>query len=565
MNLWTVIRPPAKRSFLLVIVLPVILIVSASLVFNNQRIILEWDLTSINSMQLSFPILLDKIRTVFSLTVALISFRVILFSITYMSGDPNISYFITIVILFVLSINFLIFVPHLIILLLGWDGLGLTSYILVIYYQNESSLRAGIITAITNRVGDSLLIVSISWAAISAHWSQYVRTLSMYRLVAVSIIIASMTKRAQVPFSAWLPAAIAAPTPVSSLVHSSTLVTAGIYLLIRFYPRLAMFSFFNSYVLYAGLVTSALAGLVANYENDLKKVIALSTLRQLGIMIIIIGLGQPSVAFFHLITHALFKALLFICAGTIIHSNLNNQDLRIIGTMWYSIPATTAALNVANLALCGIPFLAGFYSKDLILEIIIVRINPSFRVLAILVTICLTAAYRMRLALITLWSPAKHFPIRVKNDERLFTFFPCMILLTGAISGGALMSWIHQPSLILICIPLHLKMFAITAISFYAIVRLLRFSNSKSYPIYNFIRTMWFLEHITAKSLNRKTFLVGKKLFTIEQTWIETFRGKGVAKVIKSLSSEAQKTQNLRVRIILSSMIVITFIVLVLF
>jgi NADH-ubiquinone oxidoreductase chain 5 len=124
---------------------------------------------------------------------------------------------------------------------------------------------------------------------------------------------------------------MAAPTPVSSLVHSSTLVTAGVYLLIRFYPSLASFSFFNPYVLYTGLITSALAGLVANYENDLKKVIALSTLSQLGLIIIMIGLGQPSVAFFHLITHALFKALLFICAGTIIHSNLNNQDLRLIG------------------------------------------------------------------------------------------------------------------------------------------------------------------------------------------------------------------------------------------
>lgn len=147
------------------------------------------------------------------------------------------------------------------------------------------------------------------------------------------MIVAAITKRAQVPFSAWLPAAIAAPTPVSSLVHSSTLVTAGIYLLIRFYPRLSLINFFNCYVLYAGLVTSMLAGLAANYENDFKKVIALSTLSQLGIIIIIIGLGQPSVAFFHLITHALFKALLFICAGTIIHSRQNNQDLRIIGAI----------------------------------------------------------------------------------------------------------------------------------------------------------------------------------------------------------------------------------------
>lgn len=149
----------------------------------------------------------------------------------------------------------------------------------------------------------------------------------------VCVIIGSITKRAQVPFSSWLPAAMAAPTPVSSLVHSSTLVTAGVYLLVRFYPSLRVHSYFCFLIFYVGVVTCLMARFSALYENDLKKIVALSTLSQLGVMIMALGLGLPILSFFHLITHALFKALLFICAGTIIHNIQNNQDVRLIGNL----------------------------------------------------------------------------------------------------------------------------------------------------------------------------------------------------------------------------------------
>lgn len=146
-------------------------------------------------------------------------------------------------------------------------------------------------------------------------------------------IVAAITKRAQLPFSAWLPAAIAAPTPVSSLVHSSTLVTAGVYLLVRFYPTLSSFSFFSFFIFYSGVMTCLMASSSALFERDLKKVIALSTLRQLGVIMMGLGLELPMLSFFHLVTHALFKALLFICAGTIIHSKGEVQDVRLMGNV----------------------------------------------------------------------------------------------------------------------------------------------------------------------------------------------------------------------------------------
>lgn len=195
---------------------------------------------------------------------------------------------------------------------------------------------------------------------------------------------------------------MAAPTPVSSLVHSSTLVTAGVYLLIRFYHSLRLFDFFCYFIFYSGVITCLIASLSAVYENDLKKVIALSTLSQLGVMIIALGLGCPLLAFFHLITHALFKALLFVCAGTIIHSKQNNQDIRLIGNLWNSMPVTCTALNSANLALCGFPFMAGFYSKDLIVESFFLQHLPLRTSFLLVLSVCLTSAYTVRVAIYTL-------------------------------------------------------------------------------------------------------------------------------------------------------------------
>jgi len=215
-------------------------------------------------------------------------------------------------------------------------------------------------------------------------------------LLCVLVVIAGITKRAQIPFSAWLPAAMAAPTPVSALVHSSTLVTAGVYLLIRFSVILEG-SEAQVLLLLLSRLTIFMAGLGANFEYDLKKIIALSTLSQLGVIIRILSLGYPELAFFHLLAHALFKALLFMCAGSVIHRVKDYQDIRIIGGLVYHMPLTRMCINLANLALCGTPFLAGFYSKDMILEVAFISpINLVSFILYVTAT-GLTVCYTMRL------------------------------------------------------------------------------------------------------------------------------------------------------------------------
>merc|ERR1719309_1055366 len=262
-----------------------------------------------------FLILVDQISLLFLRTVLIISRGVIFFRVEYIERDCLRNRFRALIIRFILAIGLLIIRPSLARLLMGWDGLGVTSYLLVSYYRRETSFNASILTALVNRVGDValLLAISINVSNILNYGITSSRSIIRIDLGVGLVLLARITKRAQVPFSAWLPAAMAAPTPVSALVHSSTLVTAGVYLLIRFNLFLEWGGARN-FLLGIGLITTTMAGLAAVFELDIKKVIALSTLRQLGIIFFSLGIRYPFLAFFHLISHAYFKAILFICA-----------------------------------------------------------------------------------------------------------------------------------------------------------------------------------------------------------------------------------------------------------
>lgn len=251
--------------------------------------------------------------------------------------------------------------------------------------------------------------------------------------------MAAITKRAQIPFSAWLPAAIAAPTPVSALVHSSTLVTAGVYLLIRFRPIFEGSSV-QSFLLIISCTTIFIAGLGANFEYDLKKIIALSTLSQLGVILRVLSLGFPDLAFFHLLTHALFKALLFLCAGVVIHSLGDYQDIRIMGGLIIRIPLTGVCINLSNLSLCGIPFMAGFYSKDLILEIAFISNINFIRFIIYILATGLTVSYTFRLIFYRLTRIRHIRNMRGISDNDFIITNPMVILRLSSILRGARLS-----------------------------------------------------------------------------------------------------------------------------
>nr|ALO76760.1 NADH deshydrogenase subunit 5 [Acmaeodera sp. RUGACM01] len=433
----------------------------------DYSVLVEFEFLNLNSSAVSMLFLFDWMSLLFMSFVLFISSMVVYYSEEYMHGDFFLNRFIVLVSLFVLSMMLLIVSPNLISVLLGWDGLGLVSYCLVVYYQNVKSFNSGMLTALSNRVGDVALLLSIAWMMNYGSWSfvyylDFMRSDYCMQLVSLLVVLAAMTKSAQIPFSAWLPAAMAAPTPVSSLVHSSTLVTAGVYLLIRFFPA------FNNNILLVLLFISSLtmfmAGLGANFEYDLKKIIALSTLSQLGLMISILSLGDSHLAFFHLLTHALFKALLFMCAGVIIHNLSNCQDIRYMGSLVKFFPLTSCMFFVSNMALCGLPFLSGFYSKDLILEFLSMGILNFYVYFIFFVSTGLTVAYTARLIYYLILSEYGNFAFHQINDMGKIMLSGMLGLIFFVIFGGSFLMWLIFPFPYFICLPFYMKMMTLFVI-----------------------------------------------------------------------------------------------------
>ena len=344
-----------------------------------------------------------------------------------------------ILILFVASILVLILRPNLISILLGWDGLGLSSYLLVVYYNSAKSYNAGIITALTNRVGDGLIISAVGLAlSFSSLTFLEFKIISQRegKLVVLLVVLGAFTKRAQIPFRSWLPAAIAAPTPVSSLVHSSTLVTAGVYLLIRLDGVLSETGGRKA-ALWVGSLTIFIARIRAFSEIDGKKIIALSTLSQLGVMVVRLGLGLPLLSFFHLLTHAFFKALLFVRAGNLIHNSERYQDLRKISGKTSSTPLGARIIVVCRFSLCGLPFMSAFYSKEAILEHILIYSERAWAYFIFLIGVGMTIFYRARLIVLGVLSKHPSSSILRVSDHCSWTNTSIMILIIPAVVGGA--------------------------------------------------------------------------------------------------------------------------------
>ena len=465
---------------------------------NKHEYLIEWEVIRINSFSINIIIIIDIMSLLFIRLVILISGSVIIFSNSYIRSEKFFSRFIILVLFFILSIFLLILSPNLIRLLLGWDGLGVTSYLLVIFYQSNKSYNAGILTAITNRLGDVGLLISISILMYIGSWTYiYINFNSntVSNLFICLIIVSAITKRAQIPFSAWLPAAIAAPTPVSALVHSSTLVTAGVYLLIRINIIIININMSNILIL-IGMLTMLIAGITAIIEIDIKKIIALSTLRQLGIIIIILGAGSPVLSFFHLISHAFFKAILFICAGLIIHNIKDYQDIRKIGFSHINLNFSISVIIIANIRLCGLPFLRGFYSKDLIIEIIFIKGKNIFIIFMLLFGTILTVIYSCRLNFLVAINFIKIEPYFFIREISKDILLGMTFLLPFSIMGGILISWNIIRVNKLIFLPAWIKLSIILVIINSGILFYYIYVNvnktSKNGAIW-FFRNIWFL------------------------------------------------------------------------
>jgi len=543
--------------------------VSLYFIYFNKCLVVEWRIAAVGSRVITFPIVFDFIRLSCSALVCLISACVLLFSSRYMDDEVFLDRFIWLIILFVLSMNLLVFIPNIISLLLGWDGLGIVSFVLVVYYENRKSLAAGILTVLTNRIGDVILILAIRVSINQGMWSiTHTGMNSSSALVVLLVVVAAMTKSAQIPFSRWLPAAIAAPTPVSALVHSSTLVTAGVFLLIRFFPLLREFNLFFTCCILFSTLTLLIAGIGANFEYDLKKIIALSTLSQLGVIIIRLALKMPMLALFHLYTHAIFKALLFLCAGAVIHKNSHSQDIRTMGSIWRQIPLSSACLNTANLALCGAPFIAGFYSKDLILEILLSIDIRVIILLCVFFATGLTAVYRVRLSIFVIWLQINSVCYRniVDEDWRITT--PIIVLTFGAIIGGIIIQKLVPFFNERLFISTWVKLIAFFVTISGAWMALVLWntkcaSTCSSSVNENFMSDICFLTPLSTQPMILCSMFIGGGFIKfIDQGWLEFYGGKGVFLKIRYISKVNEFYQNnfissFIILIIVSSVIVL--------
>ncbi len=511
--------------------------------YLNVFIVVRVIYFSVSSVDIGLFLLFDSVRCIFIFVVFLIRGLVLKYSIGYMDHDKYKDIFMVLVVIFVISICLIVLGVNIFSILIGWDGLGLISYLLVIYYNNESSSSAGILTILINRLGDVGLIFSIivllgTFGLLDIIDVRGVR-ISVRYLIVLIVILGAMTKRAQVPFSSWLPAAIAAPTPVSSLVHSSTLVTAGVYLLVRV-ESLTCFSGLRSLLFVISVITVFISGFGAFYEVDLKKIIAYSTLSQLGIIMIMVSLGCVNLALFHLFIHAMYKAILFLCAGIIFHSFVGVQDIRYLSCLWKVSPGVSIVICAGLMSLSGVPFISGFYSKDLIFEKVF-RMNGRYLILMIVfVGIFIRVIYSLRLLYLLL--------VRVNflslNSELIRGWANFSILLLGCISVtlGCLTRWLMFSTPIVLYLGVWVKVLCLLVL-FLGVLLYFVMNSIKNTNLFN-CKVIIFIYHIMGdmiflSSLSRdlvfSKFSVNKKYVLYDVCWLEDVQAVGLRTEVDSI------------------------------
>nr|YP_010350251.1 NADH dehydrogenase subunit 5 [Virgulibracon endoxylaphagus]UOK09631.1 NADH dehydrogenase subunit 5 [Virgulibracon endoxylaphagus] len=497
------------------------------MIFNlmNYMFFIEWNLLNFNSLKILFIIYIDWMNLIFINTILLISFIVILYSLEYMKNDKFLKRFMMLIFIFIISMILMIFSPNMFSILLGWDGLGLSSYCLIAYYQSKKSFNSSNVTILMNRFGDIMILLSICFMMSYGSWN-FIFLKKIKMIMSLLIFLASITKSAQIPFSTWLPMAMAAPTPVSSLVHSSTLVTAGVYLLIRF--NFLLNENLKFLFMMISFMTMFMSGLMANFEFDIKKIIALSTLSQLGLMILMICLNFTKLAYFHLITHAMFKSLLFLCSGIIIHNYLNNQDIRFLSFVNNFLPTINLIFNMSLLTLCGLPFLSGFFSKDLMIEMFLMNKFNMIMFILIFLSMGFTMSYTFRLIFYLTLKNKKILNLYFYNSKNLMNY-SIFLLYFLSVFYGFILNWLMFSSMNFIFLPKFLKLFIYIILIMSLFLGLLLpkyilinfFLNKKINLIYLFLNKMWFMYFLLKKNKMNLLLFNNKILYFNELTWME--------------------------------------------
>ena len=406
------------------------------------------------TLNISWGFNFDSLTVSMLIPVLIVSSLVHVYSIGYMSHDPHNQRFFSYLSLFTFMMIILVTANNFLLMFVGWEGVGICSYLLVSFWftriaANQSSMSA----FLTNRVGDCCLTIgmfAILWSfgnidyytvfSLSPYFNENIIT-----IIGICLLIGAMAKSSQIGLHVWLPMAMEGPTPVSALIHAATMVTAGVYLLMRTSPLIEYSSTVLILCLWVGAITTIFSSLIGLFQQDIKKVIAYSTMSQLGMMVIAVGLSSYNIALFHLVNHAFYKGLLFLGAGAVIHAVADNQDFRKYGGLIAYLPLTYSVMLIASLSLVAIPFMTGFYSKDFILESAYGQYHLSSIIVYFIATIgaMFTTLYSVKVLYLTFLTNPNGPLVNYKQDHAahegdIFMSIPLIILAVFSIFFGYL-------------------------------------------------------------------------------------------------------------------------------